>query len=210
MQKRGALGFKISECYFRALDYKPVSRENASTAFRKDPSPEQQKTLSDYVTWRVLEQARRLGVPVQIHTGELWGDTAVEHTNPMNLLTAVKAFPDVKFDILHGGYPYMAKLGIMAHNCRNIYLNLNYMPVRSMDQFEYWLDVYINIVSADRTLLGTDVFDMECMAGCIDYIRSGCAAVAKRMETRGVALKSSITRLLERIMHGNAEDLYGI
>ena len=208
--KREVKGFKISECYFRALDYVPVEKEKARAAFRENPSEEQVKTLSDYVTWRVLEQARRLQVPVQIHTGELWGETKVAQVSPMHLETAIRAFPDVKFDILHGGYPFMAELGILASNFRNIYLNLSAMPLRSMEQFEHWLGVYINTVSANRILVGTDVFNVECMAGCIDFIRAGCAAVASRMFQRGIASEGAIRRLFERILNKNACELYGI
>jgi len=208
--KRNAKGFKISECYFRALDYSPVEKEKARGSFCETPSPEQKKTLSDYVTWRILEQARRLDVPVQVHTGELWGDPKVSQVDPMHLETAIRAFPDVKFDILHGGYPFMAELGMLATNYRNVYLNLSYMPLRSMEQFEHWLDVYINVVSADRILLGTDVFDAECMVGCIDFIRDGCAAVASRMYDRGSVSEGIICRLFERILYRNASKLYRI
>jgi len=43
----------------------------------------------------IIEQARRLRIPVQIHTGELWGDTVIAETNPMHLKKTLQAFPDV-------------------------------------------------------------------------------------------------------------------
>ncbi len=206
--RMGAKGFKISECYFRPLDYQPVAREQARRCFCENPDDEQRRTLSNYVTWKVLEQARRLRVPVQVHTGELWGDTKVEPTSPMHLLTALRAFPEVSFDLLHCGYPYMAETGILATNLTNVYVNLSYMPLRSLNLFGQWLDVYCNEASSDRVLLGTDVFDPECMAGCVAFIRDVCAEQAGLMEKRGIASPAAIRSLFARLLHENASRLY--
>lgn len=205
---RQARGFKISECYFRPLDYEPVSRRRAEECFKEERTSEEQRDLSNYITWKVLTLAREYRVPVQIHTGELWGEAVVEQTNPMYLKTALEAFPDVQFDLLHGGYPYVAELGILGTNFRNVRLNLSYMPLRSLTQFRNCLELYSGIASAERLSVGTDVFDVACMTGCIDFIRGTCAGLAAWMEAEGLASPRAIQSLFEKILYQNAAQLY--
>ena len=204
-----ARAFKISEMYFRKLDYEKVERSAAERCFKEVRTAEEERTLANFVTWTVLEEARRWNKPVQIHTGELWGDPAIDQVNPMYLLNAVRKFPDVRFELLHGGYPFTAETGILAQNFSNMVLNLAYMPLRSLTHFEQWLEIYGNLIPADRILLGTDVFDIDCMAGCVDMIRDSCAHYANRLEEQGVASEAAITRMLHKIFHENAEQYYG-
>lgn len=210
VSKRGVRGFKISECYFRPLDYQPVSYNKAEKCFRENPSQEERQILSNYVTWRVLELAREYQVPVQIHTGELWGDTAIQQVNPFYLEKTLRAFPDVTFDLLHCGYPFVKEMGILGANFRNVILNLSYMPLRSLTMFRNCLELYSNIASSDRLLLGTDVFDPACMAGCIDFMRLSCAHLASEMEELRIASQPAIIRLFRQAFSQTAQRLYRI
>jgi len=206
----GARAFKISEMYFRKLDYRQVDRGDAERCFKEERSEEEEISLANYVTWTVLEEARERKIPVQIHTGELWGEPVIDQVNPMYLLNALRSFPDVRFELLHGGYPFTAETGILAQNFNNIVLNLAYMPLRSLSHFEQWLEIYGNLIPGDRILLGTDVFDIDCMTGCIDMIRDSCARYANRLEEQGVASPTAITKLLHKLFHENAERYYAL
>lgn len=203
-----ARAFKISECYFRRLDYHKTDRAVAEKCFKEKRTAEDDLILGNFVAWITFEEAQRHRVPVQIHTGERWGDTAVADVNPIYLLDAIRSFPDVTFELLHGGYPFFAETGILAQNCHNITLNLSYMSMRSLSQLEEWLEVYNNLIPNDRILLGADVFDIDCMTGCVDLIRDSCARVATRLEEQGVATDAVIERMLHNICHKNAERYY--
>src|SRR5438552_18670156 len=68
---------------------------------RQTPS---EKLLEDYLMHKVVLQAAEHRLPMQIHTGLQAGNTNhLSWTNPSHLSGLLNQYPQVRFDLFHGG-----------------------------------------------------------------------------------------------------------
>lgn len=112
--RRGGVGLKSTAAYFRPLNFDiKVPREEAETLFtqvvaRKVLPQDKRTRLEDYLMTKVLQKLNQLKKPIQFHTGNQQSWNLVANSNPLGLnrLLYDGDFSNVKFVILHGGYPF--------------------------------------------------------------------------------------------------------
>lgn len=208
VEEKGALGFKITEMYFRRLDYTIVEKEQAAACFKKDRTPEQEKILSDFVACTVFRLAAQYNIPVQIHTGSRWGDFAIFDVNPAYLSDVIKTFKHTKFELLHGGDPYFGESAALAEAYPNVYLNLSSLPLNSYDLCIEWLGRYLDKLPCNKISLGWDVFQPEIVCGAAHFTRDIVAEVLARKIDRGLYSYDQGIEVAHWIMHKTSEQLY--
>jgi uncharacterized protein len=95
---------------------------------------------------KVYDTARKLKVPVMIHTGN-----GAPSALPSLVITAASEYPDVTFVLAHaGGGMYGSEALVAAQVCPNIYLETSWCPV-------YMLKSYIEHLGCERLMFGTDI-----------------------------------------------------
>ncbi|MDD4870333.1 MAG: amidohydrolase family protein [Kiritimatiellae bacterium] len=208
VKKRGVVGFKVSEAYFRPLDYKVTGREAAKQCYNEKMTPEEIRTLADYTSLKIFDLARSYGIPVQFHTGQLWGSTNMAMINPFNLEPTIKLFPTLNFDLLHCGYPFTAEMGMLANNYNNVYININPMLKRSFEYTKTWFELFLNVTSSNHIMFGMDMFTPMPMIGGAYYTRVLVSEVMRQRVERGLLSKEKALRLAEKVLSGNAKRLY--
>ncbi len=73
----------------------------------------------------VFEVAQKLNIPVMVHTG-----SGIPFSDPINLLPAARAFPDVRMVIAHGGGELMATQAILlAEEFSKVYIEPSWSSV---------------------------------------------------------------------------------
>ena len=110
----GGVGLKSTSAYFRPLDFdtkvpRPVAEEVfAEVVARKTPTEAKRRHLEDYLMTQVLKKLNQLKKPIQFHTGnqQNWNLVAISNPLGLNKILYDGQFSDVKFVIMHGGYPY--------------------------------------------------------------------------------------------------------
>lgn len=133
----GVVGFKCGLAYRRSIRFESVDRETASRLYNHalagtltDAGAE---SLQDFLFHEVCDRAGAHGLPYQVHTGLQngnWGaDIAL--TNPTHLTNTLKAHPATRFDLFHGGYPYIGELATLAKNFPNAYINACWLAIIS-------------------------------------------------------------------------------
>lgn len=210
VEEKGVKAFKNTEMYYRRLDYRIRSYEEASPCYKPNRTPEEEKILTDYIACIVFRMAGQLGVPVQIHTGSIWGDFAMSNISPEHLAGVIRAFPNTKFDLLHGGDPFYGTMALMGAGFPNVYLNLSTMPNTSYDDFKHWLGVFLDRVPSHKITLGWDEFTPEMVLGDAVYTRDIVASVLAQKVDNGLYSYEQALEIAEDIMHRNAEALFGI
>jgi hypothetical protein len=200
MQKFPVAGLKISEQYFRRLDYAPQLRENAEKLYARGANRE--KALLDFITMHVFALAELRGLTVQFHTGMLWREPGTESLHPTDLCESIRRFPKLRFDLLHLGFPYLGAAAAMALNARNVSLNLSWLPLISEDLTADWLVRLLEMLPANKLSFGTDVFDVPTMLGTMELIRTIVARAAKRFPNE--------ESIASRLLYQNAEELYRV
>ncbi|WP_127585015.1 amidohydrolase family protein [Paenibacillus koleovorans] len=97
---------------------------------------------------RVFELARKLDVPVMVHTG-----AGIPFANPSNLIPVAQRFPDVKIILAHCGMMIMAgETYITMKDYDNVYADITWTG-------GFLLRHWIHELGAHRFLFGTDHAD---------------------------------------------------
>ena len=210
VKEKGVKAFKNTEMYYRRLDYKPRTYEEAAVCYKPDRTPEEETILTDYIACIVFDMAGKLNVPVQIHTGSIWGDFAMSNISPEHLVTVIRAFPNTRFDLLHGGDPFYGTMALMGSAFPNVYLNMSTMPSTSYDDFKYWLGVFLDRVPCHKITLGWDEFTPEMVLGDAIHTRDIVASVLAEKIDNGLYSYDLALEIAKDIMYRNAEALFDI
>ncbi len=149
----GVVGLKCGLAYRRSLAFDVVERAIAERLFeralRDDLPPAEAKPLQDFLFQEVCDRAAALGLPYQVHTGLQGGNVSpngpdIRRTNPALLTAALRAHPQTRFDLFHGGYPYGGELATLAKNFPNVSINACWLAIISPTvlrrQLHEWLD----------------------------------------------------------------------
>jgi hypothetical protein len=163
----GARSLKSALAYDRPLLVGSTSRNAAAAVFGKSPdqiTEDQKLTFGDYVIGLYMELARAHSLVVQVHTGlARLGDSS-----PLQMLPLIEAYPDLTFDLFHGGYPWIHDVAAIAQNYPNVALNLAWLPQISPEAAVAALKEWIQVVpQADRITWGADCHVVEDMYGSL-------------------------------------------
>ena len=216
--REGLAGIKSALAYDRTLQYDRVSRAGARRAFdrlfgsatSKSADPASQKLLVDYMMHKLLQQAAEHHLPVQIHTGFQTGNwNHIAWTNPSHLSDLLNEYPQVRFDLFHGGYPYCSELATLAKNLPNVYPDLCWLYIISPGVARRALHEWIETVPANKILgFGGDFAHVEGAYGHAQMARAGTADVLAKKVESGYLREDEAASLLERILHLNGRELF--
>jgi predicted TIM-barrel fold metal-dependent hydrolase len=211
---RGNRGIKLAHAYRRTLSSEEVPVREAETIFEKALrggalSEAEVARLQDHVIFFLAGMAGDMGLVFQIHTGVqgIWGQ--VPHSDPTLLIPLLRRFRNVRFDLFHMGYPYVRELGMIGKHYPNVYLNMAWAYLISMEASRQGLSEWIDLVPGSRLLgFGSDVHWPEMVHGHLEMARTCIADVLVAKVERDYLSTTAALELLGRILHDNAVDLY--
>jgi predicted TIM-barrel fold metal-dependent hydrolase len=206
----GSRSFKAAIAYDRTLAVDPVPRAEAERIFGRRPdvvTPAERKAFGDHIIRFFLERARDLGLVFQVHTGL----ARLAGSNPLLLEPLLMDFPEVVFDVFHGGYPWIHDVAALAHNHPNVRLNLTWLPQLSTtlaaEALKEWLEV---VPQVDRITWGGDCFTPEEMYGSLLAAREAIArALAGLVEDGYLDMDTAIDAARSVLASGGAR-IYGL
>jgi len=215
-QTMGSVGIKLAHAYRRTLSSDPVPEADAAGLFAQAVAGEsltwpERKAVEDHIIFFLAECCVEMGQVFQIHTGVQgnWGH--VPDSDPLLLLPLVHAFRQVKFDLFHAGYPYSRELGMMAKHSPNVWLNMAWMYVITMEGSRQTLNEWIDLVPGDRLLgFGSDVGWPEFIYGHLVMARSCIADVLVTKVERDFLSEEAALSLVHQMLTDNAVALYGL
>lgn len=152
------VGLKNSQAYDRPLSFDEVPKERAERVFGTLMNKgaldfDERKPLEDFMMHAIAERAGKLGLPIQFHTGIQAGPgNDLGRSNPMLLLPLIQKHPDTRFVLFHGSFPYMAELGVLAKNYRNVFIDMCWMPVISPLESRQWLERWLETVPVNKIM----------------------------------------------------------
>lgn len=209
VEEMGVCAFKSTEMYFRRLDYRVRSFAEAEPCYKQNRTPEEDRILSDYQAGIICRLAAKYDVPLQIHTGSIYGGFVPADTSPEYLAGIITAYPSNKFDLLHGGDPFFGTMALMGSGFANVYINMSSMPCHSIANFEHWLGIYLDRIPSSHITLGWDLFTPELVSGAAPYMRDMVARVLARKVDAGLYSQELAIEIAHDIMHRSAEKLFG-
>jgi len=210
----GAVGIKLAHAYQRTLHHEKPSDRKADAVLQKllqgkKPTPSELKAIQDYVVFFLADRAGDLDLVFQIHTGVQgnWGH--IPDSNPLHLLNLLRAFPKTRFDLFHAGYPFSREMGMLGKHYPNVWVNMCWMYVITMEGSRQTLDEWIDLVPGFRILgFGSDVPYPENVYAHLKMARACITDVLTKKVRQDFITEDVAIRLAKQMLRNNLIDLF--
>jgi len=210
------VGLKCAVAYDRSLRFEDTPRPEAERLFaellKRDLAPGERKPLEDFIMHQVLSRAAKHRLPVQIHTGlQVGPGNNITNSNPTLLINLFEKYPEIKFDLFHGSFPYLGEMAVLAKNFPNVYLDMTWLPIISPTEAREWLGKWIETVPVNKiNVFGGDYLFPEGAYGHSVLARQIVTeALAAKVEA-GYLTESEAVWIARRILRENAIELFGL
>jgi hypothetical protein len=206
--KKGVVCLKNSMAYSRSICYEKVRKEVAAGLYvlpSSQLSPEEAKMIEDYMFHWIIEKSVEYKLPIQIHTGYLAGNgNTLENSNPLKLNQLFLDYPEARFVLFHGGFPWTGEYGAMGKMFPNVYLDLVWLPQISRERAVSALDEMLDLVPYNKFFWGGDCAFIEESTGSLEFGRSVVAEVLDRRISRGLLTEALARQIMDGIFRENA------
>jgi hypothetical protein len=213
--RQGAIGVKSGLAYERTLLYERTPKSDAERIFAlglERASYAERKAFQDFMMHAVCECCSRHKLPFQIHTGLQAGNyNTIANANPTLLTGLFQEFKDVRFDIFHGGYPFVMEAGIMAKYFPNVYVDACWLAHISPSAYKRALSEWLEIVPASKIFAwGGDHEQIDQSYASLMLAKDLIADVLSEKVASNYFGERVAIQVAERMVGGNAIEVYGL
>ena len=211
---RGSRGIKLAHAYGRTLASEDVPEDIATALFARvlvgqALAPAEVKQLQDHIIFFLARLAGELGQVFDIHTGvqSNWGN--IPNSDPLHLIPLLQANKQTRFSLYHAGYPYSREIGMLGKHYPNVWLNMAWMYVITMEGSRQSLNEWVDLVPGSRILgFGSDVGWPEMICSHLVMARSCIADVLATKVERDFLSEECALDLCHKLMRDNGMELY--
>lgn len=225
-RKEGAVAVKFLAAYRRAIDFADVPEAEARRVYGlqargERPTPAEAKALEDYLFRYAAREAGRVGLVVQVHTGNGNGPYFNNgNANPELLESAIgdPSLRGTKFVLIHGGWPYH-KVAMAMTDKPNTYADFSaqtfYLSARALSEvLEDWLEW-----QPEKVLFGSDAYSDENTPLAdweekewlmTETAREALGLALTRMMRGGQISRGRAVEIARMVLRENALRLYGL
>jgi uncharacterized protein len=190
----GAVGYKVAAAYYRRIDFPDVARSDAERVFvklrakmRSSVSDVEMEALENYLIRRAIEACVDMDMPVVIHTGYHAGvHNDIRNARATHLWSILNDYPDARFDLFHGSFPYVEDMTCLGKYFENVSLNMCWMHIMGPDISRHALSQWLDAVPVTKIFaFGGDYGTVEKIYGHLKLARSNVASVLADKVTAG-------------------------
>ena len=213
----GAVAIKSALAYRRPLRYEKVTRQEAEVAFNRiaadtghGPSWTEAKPLQDFMMHQVIRQAVEVGIPMQIHTGlHESNESVIYNSNPTLLVNLFMEYREARFDLFHGGYPYVHEWATLAKNFSNVYADMTWLEIISPSISRALLHELIETVPGNKiAAFGGDAITVEMAYAHAKMTREVVSRVLSEKVAEGYMKEAEAVSLARKILRDNPAELF--
>jgi hypothetical protein len=218
--KKGMVAVKINVSYKRTLSFDNVASEAARKVFHSlingnedfTLTPQEAKPLQDYMLHQLLALAEKNKIPVAFHTGlQAGGNNLLDNSDPRLLANLFSEYPDIKFVLYHGGYPFGGELTTLARNFKNVYIDMNWTYSISPAYAERYLNEWIEAVPVSKIMaFGGDQRCVENTYGNLLIAKQIVSDVLIEKVRNGYLSESEAKTVAKMILHDNGVKFYNL
>jgi len=213
------VGIKSGHAYSRSIGFEKRTRNEAEQVLANMLKNEVRQIsfhdaipLQDYLMFELVARAEACGLPMVFHTGLQAGyRNRIVNANPLLLQSLLEEFPRAKFDLFHGGMPYVREIGVLAKYFPNVSLNMAWThiinPAQARSALSEWLDMVPNTKIFG---FGGDYTIVEKVYGHLKIARQNIARVLAEKVNEGSYSRAEAGRVARRLMLENPADFYGL
>ncbi len=213
------VGIKVGHAYQRSLAFQKVTRHEAEMVFNciltnegHQLSGREAIPLQDFLLFQLVARADAVALPMVFHTGLQAGNlNRVRNADPLLLQTVLEEFPRAKFDLFHGGMPWVREIAVLAKYFPNVHLNMAWMHIISPAQARSALSEWLDMVPNTKIFgFGGDYGIVEKVYGHLVLARQNIAAVLAEKIHTGAFSRSLASQVAQRLMFDNPNRFYGL
>jgi predicted TIM-barrel fold metal-dependent hydrolase len=176
-------------------------------------APAEQKALADHLMRECVRRAGAAGLPVKLHCGYYAGSgrmpLARVRQNAGDLCPLLADFPEVRFVLMHIGYPYQDEYIALAKHYPNVWIDLCWAWIINPAATARFVQEFLLAAPASKLLtFGGDYATIEPVVGHAAIARRGLALALDGLVADGWLDAEAALALVEPLMHGNAEALF--
>jgi predicted TIM-barrel fold metal-dependent hydrolase len=213
-----AVAAKNQSAYSRRLDYAAVPQEVADPLFARfargeSLSPEEHKSLRDFLFRYCVRKATEQGLPVKLHTGYYAGHNGMPlerlRQNAGDLCPLLKDFPETTFVLMHIGYPYQDEFIALAKHYRNVTIDMCWAWIINPAAGVRFVKEYLMAAPANKLFtFGGDYAPVENVYGHSRMARLGLTQALTELVEESWIAEGDAPALVERLMRGNARETF--
>ncbi len=211
VKEEGYAGFKSIIAYRTGL---PLSCDEGY-ALRDFNSGEREwygrkaKGFRDYLFCVTMQEASRMKVPFQVHTGAGDRDIKLNESMPSILTNMVRKY-DGTIIFVHAGYPYHRETAWMSYLFPSVYLDVSQVfPFAPLGGYHVLSEV-LEVAPFTKVMYGSDAFEIPEIAwASASLFRTALSKVTDELEEIGVLSSTERKEVEEMISFKNAEKVYG-
>jgi hypothetical protein len=207
-QAKNVVCLKNSMAYGRSLDYAEVTYDDAQRLFSRPSgslSAAERKALQDFMFHWIINKSIALELPIQIHTGYLAGNgNVLENGRPAKLNNLFLKYPQARFVLFHGGYPWTGEYAALGKMFPNVSLDLVWLPQISREAAVRGLDEMLDTVPYNKFYWGGDCHFIEESAGSLAFGKDVVAQVLAARVERGLMTEVLAREIARGIFRDNA------
>jgi predicted TIM-barrel fold metal-dependent hydrolase len=215
---RYAVAVKSQNAYARDIDYERVPASEAEGVFQKRLRGEklaaaERKLLEDHLFWHAVDRAAREKLPIKLHTGYYAGQNGMPLErllhNAGSACELCRRAPEAKFVFMHINYPNYEDLIAVAKHWTNAYIDMCWAWIINPAGAKDFLKKYLVTAPANKIFtFGGDYFHVEQVLGHAVLARRGIALALSELVEEGWLSLEDALGLVDRIMHGNAREVF--
>jgi hypothetical protein len=216
----GMVAVKVDIAYKRTLHFENTTEDAAKKVFHKivtgnedfSMTTDEAKPLQDYLMYRLLDLARLHKLPVAFHTGFLAGqNNIIGNADPSLLTNLFLEYPDIRFVLFHGSYPFGGTSSSLAKNYPNVYIDMNWIFAISPAYSARYLNEWLDMVPASKLFaFGGDQRTVENTYGQILTAKHVISDVLVEKVRAGYLSESEARKIAKMILHDNAVEFYNL
>jgi hypothetical protein len=211
--KNKTVCYKSVAAYFRSLTIEECTREEARKAFTcvqsGTASYGDRMKVQNYILHSVIAQARLRDMPFQFHTGmQALNANTIDNSNPLRLNPLFLKYPEVRFILLHGGYPYCGEAGVLAKKFPNVYLDFSWLPQIGYTAAKHAAGEWFDLVPMNKITWGGDCRHVENSYSAVLLFRKLMYEVLEEKLENDILNMETAIEMIDRIMYNNAVKIY--
>lgn len=214
-----AIALKNQMAYQRRLDFAAVTTEEASPLFEKllqdgkKVSAAERKAVEDHLFHYCLGKAQEQNLPVKLHTGYYAGHGYMPlervRQNAGDVCALLAAYPKVRFDLFHIGYPYQDEFIAIAKHYANAWIDMCWAWIISPEASRHFLSELLVTAPASKVFtFGGDFIPVEMVPGHAVVARRGITLALCDLVAGGWLAEKDVPDMAERVMRGNANEFF--
>lgn len=211
--ERGNVGIK----FHANLPAQPADDSDKSAIFGKlragGLTDAESRALGTWITHKAIELAPGYDLVVAVHCGIIyrcWQDFTQLH--PRNLIPLLMRYRRTRFDLYHGGIPWVREMAVIGNQYPNAHLNLIWCHQISPYMTEQMLNEWLDLVPANKIIGfgGDNSMGPEKTYGVLVMARENIARALAVRVVRGQMGESRAVEVCRAWLYDNPARIYGL